>query len=785
MSKPDPHHVCSPRFSRQEVSKFVRQLYGTTLTAIRELDSYTDQNFYLRDGSGREFVFKISNSAEEKEVLDFQHLVLDHLAQHKEIGEFPRVCTGLSGDRLFMVFGPDRTSHFVRLVTFLPGTFMSQVQPHTPELLYNLGYFLGSLDKALVGLCHGGAHRYVMWDIKNFRTIKPKLDCIEDRQRRTLVQHFLWQFETFVVPALPDLRKSIIHSDGNDRNVLLREGDPGSWRVIGIIDFGDMVHTYTICELAVAIAYAILDKNDVLKAAAQVTAGYHQAFPLMDRELEVLFFLVCARLCISVCLSAYRQKLETDNEYLKRSEEPAWAALDKLIRLDPRQAQRIFRAACGLDPDPKSAGRSSQEILDLRRRNLGRNLSVSYQRPLKIVRGFGQYLYDDTGRAYLDCVNNVCHVGHCHPRLVKAAREQMVILNTNTRYLHDNIVEYAHRLGELLPEPLRVCFFVNSGSEANDLALRLARTHTRCQDIIVVDHAYHGNLSSLIEISPYKFDGPGGRGAPSHVHKVPLPDVYRGLYKATDPQAGQKYGRHVGETLEGLQHRGKKPAAFICESLPGVAGQIVLPKNYLRAAYQHARQAGAVCIADEVQVGFGRMGTHFWGFETQAVVPDIVTLGKPIGNGHPLAAVVTTPEIAESFNNGMEYFNTFGGNPVSCAVGLAVLDIIREERLQENALEVGAYLKKGLQKIMDRHLLIGDVRGLGLFIGVELVKDRHTLEPAGQEAVFIIERMKESGVLLSIDGPLHNVLKIKPPIVFTRENADFLIHTLDQVLSEL
>jgi 4-aminobutyrate aminotransferase-like enzyme len=428
---------------------------------------------------------------------------------------------------------------------------------------------------------------------------------------------------------------------------------------------------------------------------------------------------------------------------------------------------------------------SQAELLDARREHLGKSLSVSYKKPLKIVRGYMQYLYDEDGRAYLDAVNNVPHVGHCHPRVVRAAQQQMAVLNTNTRYLHDNLVRYARRLGATLPAPLRVCFFVNSGSEANDLALRLARAYTGQHDVVIVDGAYHGNLTSLVEISPYKFDGPGGKGAPPHTHKVDMPDIYRGAYKAADPQAGQKYARQVRTAVEQIQQQGRNVAAFFCESILSCGGQIVLPENYLREAYHYIRQAGGVCVADEVQVGFGRAGSHFWAFETQGVVPDILTLGKPIGNGHPLAAVITTADIADAFNNGMEYFNTFGGNPVSCAVGLAVLDVIAEEKLQENALTVGRRLQTGLQSLMAAYPLIGDVRGLGLFIGIELVLDRETLAPAAAHAAYIAERMKEQGILVSTDGPLHNVLKIKPPLVFSAENADFFVNTLDKILTEV
>jgi 4-aminobutyrate aminotransferase-like enzyme len=375
-------------------------------------------------------------------------------------------------------------------------------------------------------------------------------------------------------------------------------------------------------------------------------------------------------------------------------------------------------------------------------------------------------------------------VGHSHPRVVAALAEQAALLNTNTRYLHPNIAHYAEQLLATLPEPLEVLFFVCSGSEANELALRLARTYTGAEDLIVLDGGYHGNTAALIDASPYKHDGPGGKGAPDFIHTAMLPDPYRGPYKGYGVETGRQYARHVQELARAVLDLGRGLAGFIVEPLQSCGGQIVLPDGYLQEAFAQVRATGGVCIADEVQVGFGRVGSHFWGFETQNVVPDIVTMGKPMGNGHPLAAVAATRAIAEAFANGMEYFNTFGGNPVSCAVGSAVLDVIAEEGLQEHALRVGEHLLQGLTGLMARHALIGDVRGLGLFIGVELVRDRQTLEPAAEEARYIIERMKEEGILLSIDGPLHNVLKLKPPLVFSLEDADFLVQTLDKVLDE-
>jgi 4-aminobutyrate aminotransferase-like enzyme len=420
------------------------------------------------------------------------------------------------------------------------------------------------------------------------------------------------------------------------------------------------------------------------------------------------------------------------------------------------------------------------ETLAKRRSLLGNNLRIAYNSPLKVIRGSMQYLYDDEGREYLDAYNNVAHVGHCHPRVVRAGLEQMTVLNTNTRYLNDLINEYAERLTATLPPSVNVCFFVNSGSEANELALRLARAHTKARDVIVLDHAYHGNTTTLIDISPYKHNGPGGFGAPSWVHAVPVPDSYRGLYRNGNLQIAEKYAQFVIEVVE--QIGSGRVCGFIAESLPSVGGQIVLPKDYLKNVYAAVREAGGVCIADEVQTGYGRIGTNFWGFEIYEVVPDIVVLGKPIGNGHPIGAVITTREIADSFDNGMEFFSTFGGNNVSCAIGIAVLQTVLGENLQKHAKIVGARMLQQLRELMTRYEVIGEVRGSGFFLGVELVENRSTLEPATETTAKIVNRMREDGILIGADGPFHNVLKIRPPMPFTGENGDRLVESLSNGL---
>lgn len=405
-------------------------------------------------------------------------------------------------------------------------------------------------------------------------------------------------------------------------------------------------------------------------------------------------------------------------------------------------------------------------------------LSLNFQEPLHITRGSGTYLFDVAGRPYLDLVNNVAHVGHCNPRVVAAGTQQMALLNTNTRFINQHAIEYARNLASTLPDPLSVVFFVNSGSEANDLALRLAQAHTRAKGMLVLEHAYHGHVSSIIDVSPYKFLGKGGQGKPEHVEVVPIPDSYKGKHRGA--QAGAQYVAELQASLDRLQ---QPLCAFISEAIVSTAGQITLAPGFLTAAYDIVRKAGGVCIADEVQIGLGRIGEHFWGFQLHNVIPDIVTMGKPIGNGHPLAAVVTTPEVAASFLNGMEYFNTFGGNPVSTAIGQSVLDVIHDGGLQAHARAMGNYLMNEVRALGNQHESIGDVRGSGLFIGVELVEEGSDAAPATTLTRNLMQFAKERGVMLSSDGPGDNVLKIKPPLVISATEIDLFLTVLDEGLS--
>jgi 4-aminobutyrate aminotransferase-like enzyme/Ser/Thr protein kinase RdoA (MazF antagonist) len=1005
--------------TESEAARLAREIFSLDVSA-KSLPGEYDDNFHLTSANRREFVLKIMHPAREQSFVDMQCQALQRLVKRAPQLCLPRVCAGPTGDSFTSATLSDGTKRLIWLLTFVQGTVLAKVNPHSPQLLHDLGQFLGEMDAALADFSHSATYRDLKWDLARAGWIRDYLHHIGDPKRREFVERFLALYESEVVPALKSLRSSVIYGDANDYNVLVSPPWPQPQKIVSVIDFGDMHYGLTVSEVAIAAAYAMLGEKEPLSAASNVVAGYHRAFPLNEAEIAVLYTLIGMRLAVSVTNSAHRKSLVPDDPYVTISEAPAWEALEKLASVHPRFAHYTFRDACGLpavpqseevqrwlasnvssaapildtdlrtspsvvfdlsvgsmflgaDPNAADAENLSQaifrklkdtnasigigrhdearllyssplfgasenptderrtvhlgidlfaapgapvhapldsvvhavaintapldygplvilrhatsgglefftlyghlaresfdvlqpgqriargqqfarigdvdenggwaphlhfqvivdlldhrtdfpgvahasqrnvwtalspepnlllgipadrfprheptsaETLSARQEILGKNLSVSYQQPLKIVRGWMQYLYDDTGRAFLDVYNNVPLVGHSHPRVVRAVQEQIALLNTNTRYLHDNVNRYAERLTRLLPEPLRVCYFVNSGSEANELALRLARAHTGREDVIVLEHAYHGHTNTLIDISPYKFDGPGGRGRKSWVHVAPIPDDYRGQYRREDPAAGPKYANHVAEILQNAHAQSRSVAAYIAETLPSVAGQIVFPSGYLAETYNHVRAVGGVCIADEVQVGFGRLGTHFWGFETQSVVPDIVVLGKPIGNAFPLAAVVTTSEIAASFNNGMEFFSTFGGNPVACAAGLAVLHVLEEEHLQENALRVGIYLITRLKSLKGKYALIGDVRGSGLFLGVDLVLDRQTRETAANQASYVVNRLRERGILAGTDGPHHNVIKLRPPLIFSQADADLFVVTLDAVLAE-
>ncbi|MDE4134367.1 aminotransferase class III-fold pyridoxal phosphate-dependent enzyme [Phaeobacter sp. QD34_3] len=436
-------------------------------------------------------------------------------------------------------------------------------------------------------------------------------------------------------------------------------------------------------------------------------------------------------------------------------------------------------------PDGKTCYQPTDkaEVLKGRRAHFGGNLSLTYSDPVMLLRGWKHHLFDEWGRPYLDAYNNVPHVGHAHPRIQAVAADQLKRMNSNTRYLHPAQVAFAEKILSKLPAPFEVCFFVNSGTEANELALRLARAHSGAKGMVTPDHGYHGNTTGAVDISAYKFNAPGGVGPSDWVELVEVADDYRGSFKRDDPDRAQKFADLVDPAIKRLQDKGHGLAGFIAETFPSVGGQIIPPKGYLPAVYEKIRAAGGVCIADEVQTGLGRLGDYYFGFEHQGALPDIVVMGKPIGNGHPLGVLVTSRAIADSFAKGPEFFSTFGGSTLSCRIGKEVLDIVDDEALQQNAKLMGERLLAGLKALEEKHPCVGDVRGMGLFLGVELI------EADGSEASaicsYVKNRMRDQRILIGSEGPKDNILKIRPPLTIDAEDVEMLLHSLDLILDEV
>ena len=743
---------------------------------LEPLVSERDQNFLLHAADGARFVLKISNPGEAPPVLDFQARALEHVAGRAPRLPVPHVVPSRAGRMLEQVetSGGDC---LVRVVSWLDGTPLDGV-PWTPRLREDLAGTMAKLGLALRGFFHPAARHPLLWDVNRAEAAAALTRHIDDAARRALAERNFERHQRHVAPLLADLRAQVIHNDCNPDNVLVANDDPET--VSGIIDFGDMVHAPLVNDLAVAIAYQLVDQDDLLTVACDLVAAYHAVCPLEAAELRLLFDLVVLRLTMSVAICAWRAKRHPDNvDYILGHHERYWTTLGQLDALDAREAEQAFLAACGWSGVRATRYDAATEaaLRTRREQRLGPSLRLSYDEPLHLVRGAGAWLYDARDRAYLDAYNNVACVGHSHPDVVAAIAAQARRLNTNTRYLHEHIVDYAERLAGRMPGDLSVCFFVCTGSEANDLAWQIACAATGGTGAIVTDFAYHGNTTTVAQLSPEEL--PPDRQE-DWVVTVPPPDTYR------DPRegdAGASYAAELDAALATLAGRGHAPAAFFVDTMYTSDGIHVAPPGYLAAAWRRVRAAGGLCVADEVQAGFGRTGDHFWGFGDQDAVPDIVTLGKPIGNGHPLAAVITTPAIAERFAAGRYYFNTFGGNPVACAAGLAVLDVLDRERLVENARLVGAGLRGHLDELAARHALIGDVRGRGLFFGVDLVRDRETREPDADAAHAVMNELRRRGVLVGRTGRHANVLKIRPPLVFSRANADKLATTLDEVLA--
>ncbi|MCY1719049.1 aminotransferase class III-fold pyridoxal phosphate-dependent enzyme [Prolixibacteraceae bacterium Z1-6] len=746
----------------------LKQQYRLKNPTTKRLVGYDIVNYRVEDGSEK-YILKVY--PDNKNELDFagaENEVLLHLQKERN-SCFPHPLENPANE-LLSPFEENETKKYARLLTFLEGTFLGETE-HSKELLKSFGSFLAQMDVQLKDFRNYVVEaRTLKWDLQHFLLNEEYVSYISNPSEKKIVAYFFQQYKENVLPVLPALRKQIIHSDANDWNTLTQNN-----RISGLIDFGDLCYSHLINEAAIALAYALMGKDDPVEWAVPFLEEYNKVYRLEEKEVDVLYWLIAARLCTSVCNSAYEKVQRPENTYIQISEKPAWDLLKKWVTLNPIYARNEFRNAAGFEVPKEKA---IDEVQAERFSSVNPIFSVSYKTPIYMERAAFQYMFDKYGKRYLDAYNNIPHVGHSHPKVVETGQKQMAKLNTNTRYLYDQINAYTGSLLRHFPKPLNKVFLVNSGSAASDLAIRLVRNFTGKKRIAALEHGYHGNTNSVIEISHYKFAGKGGQGASENVLPLPMPDIYRGEFQAEN--AGTSYAEKAIQKIRNSDGI----AAFIAEPVVGCGGQVPLASGYLKEVYAAVRAQNGLCISDEVQTGFGRLGDFFWGFEAQEVVPDIVILGKPMGNGHPIGAVVTTDEIADAFNNGMEFFSSFGGNPVSCAIGQAVLDVIDEEKLQRNAKEVGDYYMRELTRLQQKYECIGDVRGAGLFIGFELVKHRLTLEPDTALAQKVKNELRNRYILVSTDGPYDNVIKSKPPLCFSKENVDEVIHQIDAILKQ-
>ena len=700
-----------PQFPIDQVQEIAHNLFGVE-GIFSQLSSERDQNFRVQtnDKGGPSYVLKIANAHEEPGIVDLQAAGLQHIAQVDPSMPVPQVIPTKDGLAYTTVQSHSGETHTVRLVSWLEGDLLDTV-PSSPALWHNIGARMAQLDNALIAFHHPHAGYEMLWEVATAHRMRHVVASISDADTRQRIYRIFDHHESEVVPALKRLRHQVIHQDAHRHNVLVAAANPTE--VSGVLDFGDMVYGPTIVELAIAIDLPDSSADEMLAKAGAVAAGYDALNRLSGTEIDLLYDLMLARMALTCCIIGWRKEASADDpEYLLDREEGIWESVATLQEIGRVQMTNTLRHACRF---PTFTAKSSQTVakpddkglIERRKQVMGEHLRWFYTQPVHFERGEGAWLITPTGERYLDGYNNVPVVGHSHPHVVQTISRQLAALNTNTRYLYQNIVDYAERLTATLAEPLNVCSFVNSGSEANDIAWRMAKHITGNEGLIIIEAAYHGITDAVSHMTQRR------NKLGSHVETLIAPNPYRGLYRYGEPEIASKYAADVDRAIAALAERGYKPAAFIIDSFLMSNGTPDVPDGYVKLVVEKVRAAGGLFIGDEVQSGFARSGKYMWGHSLHEVIPDFVTLGKPVGNGFPLGVVITRPEILNTFVGDIGLFSTFGGNPVAAAAGMAVLDVIEREGIQQNALETGAYLQAGLEQLMEHHALIGNVRGRG------------------------------------------------------------------------
>ncbi len=762
-----------PDVSLDVLSACAMELYGLH-GRWKKLAGERDQNFQITDHEGTEWLLRLCNPHEVFALFECQVMALEHIARTDPSLPVPRVRQTLQGQSMGLL-NHRGLNHCVIVLSFLPGDVIATTKLSNDQL-YVVGQLVARLGKALRGFIHTApGTRHLAWDHRRLPDLLEHVGVFPDEEQAR-AQPIISSFCTETLPKLAKLRRQIIHGDVHPYNMLIKNGD-----ISGIIDFGDMVHGALIQDVSNTIADFISPGQDNARVVLEIVRGYQSITPLEEDEIDVLLPLIETRLLMAPLILRLRSNGGAgDASYLEDTKR-SFPLLDEL-EATREHITTVARRAATFPSQQETALSTVDQMLERRRAVMGNRLYMFYDRPLHLVKGEGVWLTAADGRKYLDCYNNVPHVGHCHPYVVGAIQRQLRTLSTNTRYLSEQSIAYAERLAATLDKSLSAVIYVNSGSEANDVAWRMAKAWTGRSGGLAMEFGYHGITDAVEPFSPS--NSVADWNAP-HIRLIPPPDEYRGPYKKGDNNLAERYADLADAPIAELMYSKFGVAAAMVDSSFMSNGMLDAPTGYLARVVSKLRAAGGLFIADEVQSGFGRMGTALWGHQHHGVVPDFVTIGKPAGNGHPIGVIITRPEILEHFTKTAPFFSTFGGNNVSCAAGLAVLDVIKDEALVENSRTTGGYFKARLLDLKYKHEIIGDVRGVGLALGVELVRDHTTLEPAAKETARLVNLMREEGVLVGSEGVLGNILKIRPPIVFQPTHVDIVISALDKAFLSL
>lgn len=753
----------APAFTPSQGERMARDEYGLALEAS-VLHGERDCNLRLDGADGSQFVLKILSEDIEPGAAARLASVLKHLAEVRPALPVPRLIPTQHGNSVVTIHR-DGATYTALLMDFLPGRHVQGLAP--PSLLRQVGATLAATDLGLQGFFDASLQRSLAWDLRQLPQLIEWAEHIEPPAARTAVLEAAQAMKT-LLPTLRMFRSQAIHGDCHPRNLLV---DAAGERICGILDFGDMIHAPLIFEPAISMAEFLMEGLATADGVGAILQGFTAQYRPDSAEIGTLFDLVAARHAVTLVIHAWRARHDAG---AAADSGPGaagvWRSLESLLMQgrDSLTAQWQVLADAGPLPSPATAGQ-----VDLKRRHrlLGAGAELFYDRPLHIVRGQGVWLYDAAGNKYLDVYNNVPHVGHGHPSVAAAIARQTAALATHTRYLHPAILDYAEELLDGLPSGLDTCIFVNSGSEANDVAWRIAKMASGQNGALIMDHAYHGITDAVGALTP-------GAGAPAVPWVVTL----------AAPPGGPLTSQQLAHTADDTQHaigllreRGFAPAAWFIDSALTSSGIFDPHPEWAAVIEPMVRAAGGLIVADEVQFGLGRSGSHFWSFERRGLTPDIVTLGKPLGNGYPLGVVIANRALIEEFQRTYGFFSTFGGNAVAAAAGRAVLHVLREERLMANALLTGQYLRVQLAELTARHRYLLQPRGTGLLQGLVVGGT-----DARENTRHMVNRMAaDHRVLIGAEGPQANVLKMRPPMCFSRQDADQLISAIDAAAQSL